>query len=170
MVQGHVDTVAEIVDVRADGRDCLTFRLRPRLRRRRVRGEGGDGKDNDDIYIDEEEEEEKGGGGGGGETDVMRYVVEKGYVALDGASLTVTRVGGGEGRPWFEVMLITYTQEKVVMAKKIPGDEVNVEVDMVGKYVEKSVRGYLDGMGGDGEGVLEKMVGRMVEEKLKGGL
>ncbi|KAA6415841.1 MAG: riboflavin alpha subunit [Lasallia pustulata] len=61
---------------------------------------------------------------------VLRWVVEKGYVALDGASLTVTRVEEGEG--WCEVMLIAYTRERVVMGGKGEGEEVNVEVDMVG--------------------------------------
>ena len=103
--------------------------------------------------------------------DVLRYVVEKGYVTLDGASLTITAVNDDEG--WWEVMLIAYTQERVVTAGKKRGEEVNVEVDMVGKYVEKSVRGYFEGLGsqgGGGEtgGVLEKMVGRMVEEKIRG--
>lgn len=116
----------------------------------------------------------------------MRYVVEKGYVALDGASLTVTAVrdvydgGGGAGEeekergPWWEVMLIPYTQEKIVTARKEVGEEVNVEIDIVGKYVEKSVVGYLEGRMGAAAGVpggvpqiLEKMVGRIVEEKLK---
>ena len=97
---------------------------------------------------------------------VLRYVVEKGYVTLDGASLTVTRVEDEEG--WWEVMLIAYTQEKVVMAAKREGEEVNVEVDMVGKYVEKSVQGYFEGLeGGSGSvGVLERIVGRIVEERL----
>lgn len=99
---------------------------------------------------------------------VLRYIVEKGYVALDGTSLTVTAVkDGGEG--WFEIMLIAYTQERVVVAKKEVGDEVNVEVDMVGKYVEKSVAGYFEGAGGSGNvTVLERMVGRILEEKMKG--
>ncbi|MCJ1396876.1 Riboflavin synthase alpha chain [Xylographa trunciseda] len=97
---------------------------------------------------------------------VLRYVVEKGYVTLDGASLTVTRVEDADG--WFEVMLIAYTQERVVMGGKGVGAEVNVEVDMVGKYVEKSVAGYFEGREGGEMGVLEKMVGRMVEERLKG--
>lgn len=61
---------------------------------------------------------------------VLRYVVEKGYVTLDGASLTITKVDDVEG--WWEVMLISYTQEKVVMAAKKPGEEVNVEVDQIG--------------------------------------
>ena len=102
------------------------------------------------------------------EKEVLRYVVEKGYVTLDGASLTVTKVNDKEG--WWEVMLISYTQEKVVMGGKREGEEINVEVDMVGKYVEKSVRGYfdgLDGVEGKSGGVLEKIVGRVVDERLK---
>ncbi|KAF2458015.1 riboflavin synthase alpha chain [Lineolata rhizophorae] len=95
---------------------------------------------------------------------VLRYVVEKGYITLDGASLTVTRVSDDEG--WWEVMLIAYTQERVVTAAKKPGEDVNVEVDQVGKYVEKSVAGYFEGVGGD-IAILEKMVGRLVEKKLK---
>jgi riboflavin synthase len=99
------------------------------------------------------------------EKEVLRYIVEKGYVTLDGASLTITKVEDGEG--WWEVMLIAYTQERVVMAGKKTGEDVNVEVDMVGKYVEKSVKGYFEGEGVSDMGVLEKMVGRIVEEKMR---
>jgi riboflavin synthase len=96
---------------------------------------------------------------------VLRYVVEKGYITLDGASLTITKVDDTEG--WWEVMLITYTQERVVMAGKKPGEDVNVEVDMVGKYVEKSVQGYFEGSGTGGDiNVLQKMVERLVDERL----
>ena len=101
------------------------------------------------------------------EKEALRYVVEKGYVTVDGASLTVTEVDDKQG--WWEVMLISYTQEKVVMGGKQKGQEVNVEVDMVGKYVEKSVRGYFEGLeSGEGkeDGVLERMVGRIVEERV----
>lgn len=97
---------------------------------------------------------------------VLRYIVEKGYVTLDGASLTVTQVQDGpEG--WWEVMLIAYTQERVVTAGKKKGELVNVEVDMIGKYVEKSVQGYLEGKTGGDMAILEKMVGRIVSEKMK---
>ena len=71
---------------------------------------------------------------------VLRYVVEKGYVAVDGASLTVTKVNDEEG--WWEVMLISYTQEKIVTATKKVGEDVNVEVDQIAKYVEKSVGAF----------------------------
>lgn len=100
---------------------------------------------------------------------LLRYVVEKGFITLDGASLTVTKVVDGPDG-WWEVMLIAYTQERIVTAGKKPGEEVNVEVDMVSKYVEKSVSAYFEekvGGGGD-PSVLEKMVARMVEDKLKG--
>ncbi|KAI7583025.1 hypothetical protein D0869_07414 [Hortaea werneckii] len=96
---------------------------------------------------------------------VLRYIVEKGYVTLDGASLTVTAVDDEQG--WWEIMMIAYTQEKVVMGNKKKGDDVNVEVDMVGKYVEKSVAAYFEGDSSGGGAMLEKMVGRLVEEKLK---
>ncbi|KAF2745063.1 Lumazine-binding protein [Sporormia fimetaria CBS 119925] len=97
---------------------------------------------------------------------VLRYIVEKGYVTIDGASLTVTKVEDGpEG--WWEVMLIAYTQEKVVTAAKKPGEDVNVEVDQVGKYVEKSVVGYFEDKANGEFAILEKMVSRLVEEKLK---
>lgn len=69
--------------------------------------------------------------------DVLRYVVYKGYVALDGTSLTVTKVDDTEG--WWEVMLIAYTQDRVIIAQKKVGDSVNVEVDMMAKYAEKSM-------------------------------
>jgi riboflavin synthase len=100
--------------------------------------------------------------------EVLRYVVEKGFVTLDGASLTVTQVNDAEG--WWEVMLIAYTQERVVMASKKEGDGVNVEVDMVGKYVEKSVQGYFEGLSSvqdGGPAILEKIVSRLVEQELK---
>lgn len=92
---------------------------------------------------------------------VLRYIVEKGYVTLDGASLTVTAVNDEEG--WWEIMMIAYTQEKVVMAAKGKGEDVNVEVDMVGKYVEKSVAAYFEGSGATGGAMLEKMVQNIVK-------
>lgn len=98
---------------------------------------------------------------------VLRYVVEKGFITLDGASLTITNVLDGDDG-WWEVMLIAYTQEKIVTASKKAGDEVNVEIDLVGKYVEKTVEGYFQSQTGGGPAILEKMVGRIVDEKLKG--
>lgn len=96
---------------------------------------------------------------------VLRYIVEKGYVTLDGASLTVTAVNDDEG--WWEIMMIAYTQEKVVMGNKTKGDDVNIEVDMVGKYVEKSVAAYFEGNNASGGAMLEKMVQKLVDERVK---
>jgi riboflavin synthase len=96
---------------------------------------------------------------------VLRYVVEKGFIAIDGASLTVTSVKDGKDG-WWEVMLIAYTQERIVTASKKPGDAVNVEVDMVGKYVEKNVAAYFEeGVGANG--LIARLVERIVDEKLK---
>ncbi|KAF9015692.1 hypothetical protein BDQ17DRAFT_1404244 [Cyathus striatus] len=68
---------------------------------------------------------------------LLPYLIPKGYVAVDGASLTLT--GVDDDKRTFSVMLITHTQEKITLSKKQVGGKVNIEVDMVGKYVEKSV-------------------------------
>lgn len=95
---------------------------------------------------------------------VLRYIVEKGFVTLDGASLTITKVDDDEG--WWEVMLIAYTQERIVTASKKPGDEVNVEVDQIGKYVEKAVEGYFSQTHSGQPAILEKIVERIVDARL----
>jgi len=64
---------------------------------------------------------------------LMRYVVPKGYIAIDGTSLTVVDVGAD----WFTVTLVAYTQGRIVLPEKAPGARVNLEVDILGKYVEK---------------------------------
>ena len=68
----------------------------------------------------------------------MAYIVEKGFISVDGASLTITAVD--DDAATFSVMLIAYTQGKVVTAKKEVGDLINVEVDLMGKLVEKQVK------------------------------
>jgi riboflavin synthase len=96
---------------------------------------------------------------------VLRYIVEKGFITIDGASLTVTAVqDGADG--WWEVMLIAYTQERIVTSSKKVGDLVNIEVDMVGKYVEKNVAAWFDSQSGD-SAALEKLVARLVDNRLK---
>lgn len=66
-----------------------------------------------------------------------RYVVEKGSIAVNGTSLTVSAVGQGS----FEVSLIPTTLRETTAGVLAPGDPVNLEVDIVAKYVEKMVRG-----------------------------
>lgn len=66
-----------------------------------------------------------------------RYVVEKGSIAVNGTSLTVSAVGEG----YFEVSLIPTTLSETTAGALQPGDPVNLEVDVVAKYVEKMVQG-----------------------------
>jgi len=63
--------------------------------------------------------------------ELIKFIVEKAYIAVDGTSLTVCEVGPD----WFNFMLVQYTQSKIVVAKKKVGDKVNLEVDIMGKYV-----------------------------------
>jgi riboflavin synthase len=74
---------------------------------------------------------------------LARYIVEKGSVAVDGVSLTVSAAGdGGAGeQPWFEVSLIPTTLELTTLGRAEPGSQVNLEVDMIAKYVERLTRG-----------------------------
>lgn len=95
--------------------------------------------------------------------EVLRYVVFKGFIAIDGTSLTVTKVDDSE--QWWEIMLIAYSQERVVLAQKKKGDSVNIEVDMMAKYAEKSLAGLLGGESGSASiPLLEKMVERIVAQ------
>jgi riboflavin synthase len=72
---------------------------------------------------------------------LVRYVVEKGSVGVDGVSLTVTATSDAEGPPWFEVSLIPETLRRTTLGRKLPGDTVNLEVDVIAKYVEKLLGG-----------------------------
>jgi len=65
-----------------------------------------------------------------------RYIVEKGSIALDGTSLTVAEEGDGLVR----IALVPLTLEKTVFGTKRRGDPVHIEVDLIGKYVEKMLR------------------------------
>jgi len=63
---------------------------------------------------------------------IAPYIVEKGFVAVDGISLTVTERAGSR----FSVALVAYTRDHVALADKEPGQRVNIEVDILAKYVE----------------------------------
>jgi riboflavin synthase len=98
VVQGHVDGVGVVREVRADGfARVVTFAAPP---------------------------------------DLLRYVVEKGSIAVDGVSLTVSGLGGQS----FSVSLIPETRERTNLGAAAPGRLVNLEVDVLAKYVEKLVR------------------------------
>jgi riboflavin synthase len=96
-VQGHVDGLGTVRDVREDGfARVVTVETDPAL---------------------------------------LRYVVEKGSIAVDGVSLTVAGLGDG----WFSVSLIPETLERTILGGAQPGQPVNLEVDVLAKYVERLV-------------------------------
>jgi riboflavin synthase len=64
---------------------------------------------------------------------IARYVVEKGSIAVDGVSLTVSALSDG----WFEVWLIPETLKRTTLGTRKPGEIVNLEVDVIAKYVER---------------------------------
>ncbi len=98
-VQGHVDGISTVVDVRPEGGSRLMrFSL---------------------------------------STALVPFVVEKGSVCLDGVSLTVTDVGSEH----FSVMLIPETQQHTSLGQKQIGQRVNVETDIIGKYVARMMNG-----------------------------
>ena len=75
-----------------------------------------------------------------------RYFIEKGSVAIDGISLTVNTVSS-DG---FSVNIIPHTAGMTTLRLRVPGDEVNIETDLIGKYVERLIAG---GREGNGKGV-----------------
>jgi riboflavin synthase len=97
LVQGHVDGVGAVVDVRDEGFARVLTVEAP--------------------------------------AELLRYVVEKGSIAVDGVSLTVAEVGDTT----FAVSLIPETQERTNLGAATPGTPVNLEVDILAKYVEKLV-------------------------------
>ncbi len=80
------------------------------------------------------------------EEHLMRYIVEKGSVALDGVSLTVASVSRGG----FKVSVIPHTQEETTLTSKRPGDSINVENDIFARYIEKFMQ---EGVSSGADGV-----------------
>ena len=79
---------------------------------------------------------------------LQRYIAEKGSVAVDGVSLTVSAVGPVSGQQagpatdgWFEVSLIPETLTRTTLGASAAGDTVNIEVDVIAKYVERLIAG-----------------------------
>lgn len=103
MVQGHVDGVGHIEEIRREGE----------ARRFRISIPG----------------------------DLARYIAEKGSIAVDGTSMTVTAVSDARtDEPWFEMVLIPHTLDATVLGRADVGSPVNLEVDVIAKYVERLVR------------------------------
>jgi riboflavin synthase len=109
VVQGHVDGVARVLDRRAVGQ-----------------GPEGSGEPQGGAPVSLEVRVEL-------PAELARYVVEKGSIAVDGVSLTVTGVGPG----WFAVALVPHTLAATTLGERRPGDPVQLEVDVLAKYVER---------------------------------
>jgi len=71
----------------------------------------------------------------GAPPEIMRYVIEKGSIAVDGVSLTVS----GLGEDWLQVSLIPETLERTILGDATTGTPVNLEVDVLAKYIERLV-------------------------------
>jgi riboflavin synthase len=113
LVQGHVDGVGKIIELRKEG-EFKELRIQaPR--------------------------------------EIMRYIVEKGSVAVDGISLTVNKTGSAE----FRLMLIPETLTRTTLGEKKMGDSVNLEADLIGKYVERLL--FDRKSRGSGEEALDKI-------------
>lgn len=97
VVQGHVDTTTEVVEIERVGEDYRYTFVLP------------------DGY--------------------ERYIAEKGSIALDGVSLTVASVDDDAGT--FDVAIIPTTRAETTLDEREPGDAINVEIDVVAKYVER---------------------------------
>lgn len=70
--------------------------------------------------------------------DLARYVVAKGSITVDGTSLTVSALGTDEsGADWFEISLIPTTLAETILGAAVPGAVVNLEADVIAKYVER---------------------------------
>jgi len=153
MVQGHVDTVATLQSV-VPNESALTLTLRLVYEPPRA-GEAT-------LPLP---------------STLAPYLIPKGYVTLDGTSLTLVDVSPPTGGALveqdstpvaetveFTVMLIPHTQEHIALPSRPIGARVNVEFDMVGKYVYRSLVGELRRLDADGPGLttamLERMVGR----------
>lgn len=70
--------------------------------------------------------------------ELARYVVEKGSITVDGVSLTVTAVSN----EWFEFVLIPHTLGSTTLGRRQAGDQVNLEVDVIAKYVERLLEAH----------------------------
>jgi len=68
--------------------------------------------------------------------ELMQYIVEKGFIAVDGTSLTVV----DKDQMSFSVSIVGFTRDNTVLAGRRPGDIVNLEVDIIGKYVVESTK------------------------------
>lgn len=94
----------------------------------------------------------------------INYIVEKGFIAVDGTSLTVTSVDYAAAE--FSIMLVSYSQGKVVLPAKKLGETVNIEVDYTGKLLEKQIELTLEGQLKNEDSPLVKLISSLIEKKM----
>jgi len=83
---------------------------------------------------------------------LLRYMVKKGSVAVDGISLTINRCDEGS----FEVSIIPHTAKITTLGLRQPGDKVNIETDIIGKYVERLLSGEPGGGRTSGKSAIDR--------------
>ncbi len=101
-VQGHVDVVGEILDIKSDGDAAILVKI-------------------------------------GMPENLSKYVVRKGYITLDGMSITVIDTATN----YFTVTFIPHTQQVTIVNQYRIGSKINLEVDILGKYIEKLITPFL---------------------------
>lgn len=72
--------------------------------------------------------------------ELARYVAKKGSITIDGTSLTVNDVGRDAGEEIFSVNIVPHTLERTIMGDYEPGRRVNLEVDLIARYLERLIR------------------------------
>lgn len=92
-----------------------------------------------------------------------KYIVEKGFICVDGASLTVTRADSRS----FSIAMIKHTQEALALGSKRKGEFVNVEVDVTGKVIERQVALTLEAQIADSSSALHKVIQGLVDVKVR---
>lgn len=80
--------------------------------------------------------------------ELMRYIVEKGSITIDGISLTVAKISNTD----FSISAIPHTVGQTVLSERKEGDHVNLETDIIGKYVEKLLKPADEPTGSSGSG------------------
>ncbi|CCH60953.1 hypothetical protein TBLA_0D04570 [Henningerozyma blattae CBS 6284] len=127
-VQGHVDTVANIISrENEDNSIIFGFKLRDK--------------------------------------EYMKYIVEKGFICVDGTSLTVIKVDNVEKS--FYISMIKHTQDNVVMPLKQLNDLVNIEVDLFGKIIEKQIEITLEDQIENKNSPLYNLLESLIEKKVE---
>lgn len=95
----------------------------------------------------------------------LKYVVEKGFICIDGTSLTVTAVDYQQST--FSIMMVVYTQTRVILPNKAIGASVNIEIDVSAKVIEQQVEIQLQGQMNNPDSPLVKLIERIVTAKLE---